>query len=218
MVGAICKREVLFHPLVTIECFGWTVFFRAVFAGKDQTFLSLLNKARIFRIPLEPVSEFIDRCVALERRAMRIYQRLALRYGRINLAREFFNHLAQQENTHAELLDLCKAVAASGRWKEEGVETWRHAVPDTERLLEEVEATFEQHESLADSLRLVIRIESSQINGLFTSIVNATDTRFGEVFSVFRTAVRDHLNYIQERIPALDPRLKAECNRLRVTL
>jgi hypothetical protein len=53
MVGAICKWEVLFHPIVTIQCFGWTVFFRAVFAGPNQTFLSLLTKAGVFEHPMK---------------------------------------------------------------------------------------------------------------------------------------------------------------------
>lgn len=214
MIGVICKLEILSHPLVTIDCFGWVLFFRAVFAGKDQTFLSLLNKAGFFQQPLMPVPEFIDQCVTLERRAMKIYHTLALRYSRMGLVREFFDQLAQQEDTHAELLELCWAAASRGRWREQGIETWRQAVPATERLLGEVEATLDRHDSLADSLRLVIRMESSQINGLFTGIVRATDPRFAEVFGAFRNAVRDHLGYIRERIAVLAPCLKPECGQL----
>ena len=29
MVGAIIKRDILAHPVVTIRCFGWSVFIRA---------------------------------------------------------------------------------------------------------------------------------------------------------------------------------------------
>ena len=29
MVGAITERDILAHPLVTISCFGWGVFWRA---------------------------------------------------------------------------------------------------------------------------------------------------------------------------------------------
>ena len=216
MVGAICKVEILSHPLVTIECFGWAVFFRAVFSGRDQTFLSLLNQARVFQRPQVPVPEFIGRCITLERRAMRIYQSLALRFGRMRLAREFFNQLAEQEDTHAELLELCRAAASRGRWKEPDVDTWRQTLPDTEWLLGEAEVMADRHDLLIDSLRLVIRIESSQINGLFTGVVRATDARFAKVFNAFRTAVRDHLGYIQERIPLLEPSLKSECDQLQV--
>lgn len=217
MVGVICKLEILSHPLVTIDCFGWAVFFRAVFSRRDQTFLALLNQVGVFQRPQVPVPELIGRCITLERRAMRIYQSLALRYARMHLAREFFNHLAQQEDTHAELLELCRAAASRGRWKEHCVEILQQTVPNTERLLKEAEAIWERHDSLADSLRLVIRMESSQINGLFTGVVRATDARFAKVFGAFRTAVRDHLSYIQERIPVLEPSLKSECDQLHVT-
>ena len=216
MVGAIGKLEIMSHPRATIECFGWTVFFRAVFSGRDQTFLSLLKQVGVFQHPQVPVPEFIGRCITLERRAMQIYQSLSLRYARMRLAREFFNRLAEQEDTHAELLELCRAMASRGRWKEHGLETWQQALPNTERLLGEAEARLDRHDSLADSLRLVIRVESSQINGLFTSIVRATDARFATVFGVFRTAVRDHLGYIHERIPVLAPSLKQECDQLQV--
>jgi rubrerythrin len=216
MVGAICKLEILSHPVATIECFGWAVFFRAVFSGRDQTFLSLLSQVGVFQHPQVPVPDFIGHCITLERRTMRIYQSLSLRYARMRLAREFFNHLAEQEDIHAELLELCRAAASRGRWKEQGIETWRQILPDTERLLREEEVALDRHDSLADSLRLVIRVESSQINGLFTGIVTATDARFAKVFGAFRTAVRDHLGYIQERIPVLEPSLKQECNQLQV--
>ena len=214
MVGTICRLEILSHPLVTIECFGWAVFFRAVFSGRDQTFLSVLNQVGVFPRPQAPACEFIGRCIALERRAMRVYQSMGLRYARIGFAREFFHHLAEQENTHAELLELCRVAASRGRWREQGMETWQQTLPVTERLLDEAEVMAEGHESLADSLRLVIRMESSQINGLFMGVVKATDIRFAMVFGAFRNAVRDHLGYIQERIPVLEPRLKAECDLL----
>lgn len=216
MVGAICKREVLAHPLVTIECFGWGVFFRAVFSGRTQTFLSLLNQAGTFQRSPVPVPEFIDRCIALERRAMQIYLALALRYARTHLARDFFNDLARQEETHAELLELCRAAASQGRWKEQGIGHWQEAVPATEHLMDATEASLDTRESLADALRLVIHVESSQINGLFTGIVQSTDPRFAQVFSAFRSAIRDHLGYIRERIPLLEPSLQPECAQLRV--
>ena len=82
MVGAICKWEVLSHPVVTIQCFGWVVFFRAVFAGPNETFLSLVAKAGVFEQPIKPVTQFIGRCVDLERRVMALYESLSRRFSR----------------------------------------------------------------------------------------------------------------------------------------
>ncbi len=41
MLGAIRKRDILAHPFVTVESFGWHVFFRVLVAGRNQTFLAL---------------------------------------------------------------------------------------------------------------------------------------------------------------------------------
>ena len=43
MVGVITGWDVFTHPVVTIRCFGWQVFFRAVAPWQDETFLSLLQ-------------------------------------------------------------------------------------------------------------------------------------------------------------------------------
>ena len=45
MIGAICKLDILAHPVVTVRCFGWRVFFRALVAGQSQMFLSLLAES-----------------------------------------------------------------------------------------------------------------------------------------------------------------------------
>jgi hypothetical protein len=216
MVGVICKTEILCHPWVTIECFGWMVFFRAVFAGHEQTFLSLLDRVGAFRQPVVPVPDSIHRCIELERRAQRVYTSLGLRYACLPAVQVFFEDLARQEAAHAELLELCRAAAGRSRIREDCVDQWLHLVPNTERLLSEAEASLDRHESLVDSLRLVIRMESSQINGLFTGVVSATMPRFAQRFTVFRYAVRDHLRYIQARLPTLAPGLAAECETLAV--
>ena len=54
MLGAICTQDVLFHPIATIRAFGWRVFFRAVFQGQGDTFLSLLQSEGLFAAPPAP--------------------------------------------------------------------------------------------------------------------------------------------------------------------
>ena len=49
MIGAICTNDILFHPFVTIRAFGWRVFFRAVFEGQGDTFLSLLQREGVLK-------------------------------------------------------------------------------------------------------------------------------------------------------------------------
>jgi rubrerythrin len=214
MVGAIRKWEILSHPIVTIQCFGWAVFFRAVSAGPNQTFLSLLTKAGLFEQLVKPVPVFIGRCIDLERRAMKVYDSLSRRYSRSVLVSEFFDHLAHQEQDHAELLELCRAAAGRGRWQEGGLDRRRENLPETERQLKEAEAILDQHHSIADALKLVIDVESSHINQLFTGVVEATDPRLARKLQAFRSAVKDHLQYICERIPVLDPNFSEACRAL----
>jgi hypothetical protein len=84
----------------------------------------------------------------------------------------------------------------------------------TERQLKEAEAVLDRHHSIADALRLVIEVESSQINQLFAGVVQATDPRLARKLHAFRSAVKDHLGYICERIPVLDPNFSEACRAL----
>jgi rubrerythrin len=214
MVGVICKREILLHPVLTIQCFGWTVFLRAVFAGPKQTFLSLLNDSRHFERPLQPVPEIIASCIDLERHAMKIYDLLSRRYARDASANEFFLRLARQEQDHAELLELCRAAAGRRGRREACFDGWRETVGETEKRLREAEANLDEIGSLAGALRLVLEIESSQINRLFARIVAATDPRLACKLRAFRNAVHDHLGYLCECVPRLEPGLSDACRAL----
>jgi len=214
MLGAIDKTDVLFHPLVTIRCFGWTVFFRAAFAGRQTTFLSLLTQSGTFERPITPMGEMIDRCIELERRAMRLYESIAARYDELDLVREFFEHLSLQERAHAELLSVCRAAVGRRSSPQKCFQRMSHSVPQTERRLDRAELFLQESFELSDALRLVIELESSQINDLFSEVVAATDPGLDERFQSFRGAIRDHLGYIRERIPRLEPSMREACKAL----
>ncbi len=77
MVGAIIKRDILAHPVVTIRCFGWSVFIRALLAGPRTTFLSLLTETHVLQPADERVEQFVGRCVELELKACRVYETLS---------------------------------------------------------------------------------------------------------------------------------------------
>ena len=83
MVGAIRKRNILAHPIVTIQCFGWRVFLKAILAPPGTTFLSLVAPAE----PVKPTKKLwrepIERCCNLELRAKQIYVDMAERFGEV---------------------------------------------------------------------------------------------------------------------------------------
>ena len=214
MVGAICKRDILAHPFVTIHCFGWQVFFRALIAGRNQTFLSLLAQTHTLQPPKVNVPKLVGRCVKLELRAKRIFDSLAIRFADQGPVEEFFVTLARQEQSHAELLELCREAASRAGWKEEFFTPWRDAVPRLEGQMGDAEASLESLGSVADALRLVVQIEGSEVNHVFKGIVSASGSDFVRSLGAFQSAGKKHISYICETIPKLEPTLAKESKDL----
>lgn len=215
MLGVIRKRDVIAHPVVTIQCFGLRVFLKTLIAGKGETFLSLLMSTDVLdKAPRVEVPETVDRCVQLELKAMSLYRRLALRFSEDVQARDFFDALSSQELQHAELLDICREASERTGWASERFERCAREVPGLERSMDGAESTIEGAISLTDALRLVIEIESSEVNRVFEGIVAASDCEFVRALRAFHVATAQHLAYIRERLPALEPRLEDACRAL----
>ncbi|UCF21025.1 MAG: hypothetical protein JSU87_06450 [Gemmatimonadota bacterium] len=216
MVGVIRKRDILAHPFVTADCFGWPVLFKALTARRNKTFLSLLTEAGALRPPTIEVPELLGRCIELELRAKRIYEALAERWSDQVAVRRFFETLAGQENDHAELLGLCRAAAGRQGWTEEYFAPWREAVPRLEGQMSDAEASLEGLDRLIDALSLTIQIEISEMNQVFDSVVSATGSRFVKRLRAFHAAGEEHITYIANQIPKFEPALAGECRELRV--
>jgi len=215
MIGAIRKRDILAHPFVTIHCFGWRVFFRALVANRKQTFLSLLAEAHALELPTIKVPELVGRCIELEKRAKSIYGRLAGWFMGRSPVNEFFDDLARQEQTHAELLELCRTSARWEGWLEEHFSPWRDSVPRLEKQMDDIETSLESVVGVTDALRLVLWIERSEINKVFKGVVTATGSTFVRNVSAFQKAGANHITFICEEIPKLDSDLARECRDLK---
>lgn len=217
MFGVIRTRDIIAHPLVTIHCFGWPLFFRALIAGRRRTFLSLLAESGALGSPTVEVPELLGRCLDLESRARRIYELLAARFSHRAPVRQFFETLAKQEREHFELLVLCREMARREGWLEAHFAPWRDAVPQLERQMDDLEDSLDGLDRLADALRLVIRLEGSEINHVFRGAVSATDSEFVRTLRAFRTAEAEHIAYACDQISRFEPALARECRGLRAT-
>ncbi|MHB0959647.1 MAG: hypothetical protein ACYC0X_29545 [Pirellulaceae bacterium] len=218
MVGAINKRDILAHCILTIRCFGWHVFLRALFAGRNKSFLSVLTESEVLKPAADHVVEFVARCVELELKASRIYAALARHFAADPAVRDFFATLAAHEECHAELLELCRAAAAQQNWNEQKVAPWRDVVVDLEQHMADAEASLDDADSLRAALHLMIDIESSEINDVFSSIVAASESEFVRRLNVFGETQKRHLAFICRGVARLDPEsigasqvLKARC-------
>jgi rubrerythrin len=214
MVGVIRKRDIIAHPIVTVRCFGWPVLLKTLLARRQKTFLSLLRESGALAPPAFEVPDVIGDCVTLELRAKGIYEKLTQRFADRPPVKRFFATLAEQEGTHAELLELCRTIASREGWMEEYFAPWRAAVPRLAKQMDEAESFLDEHESLHDALRLVISVEGSEINDVFEGVVAATDSDFVRHLEAFQTAETTHMRYITDQISELAPDLAGECGEL----
>ncbi len=203
MIGAIRTWDIVAHPAVTIQCFGWRIFVRALFTSQQQTFLSLLQRSDHFWASMPKLPEILDRCIGLELQAMEIYEQLAPRFPGDSPAYMFLCELADQEHQHAELLELCRAATIRGRWDDPTFRPWAEYVPRLERHFEEVKKSLESAGDCDRSLQIVAQIESSEINEILLGVIKATDSPFVRRLGPFRKCVKDHIAFICQWLPQL---------------
>ncbi len=215
MVGVIRSWDILAHPIATIRSFGWLIFFKAAAPWQDRTFLALLRDAGWFRVGTPPVAALLDRCIALELQANRLYTALATVFADQGLAGEFFSVLAEGEQYHADLLQLARAAAIRGRWKANLFNPWQDYLPRLEQQMDAAEAAVAEIDSLDAALQIVVQIESSEINQVFPAALAATDAAFVKRLKPFRQAMDAHMAYIVERLPELSPKMMLACRELR---
>jgi hypothetical protein len=215
MVGVITSWDILTHPISTIRCFGWIVFFKAVAPWRHRPFLAQLQDAGFFGSLPSNVSRILGRCIDLELRAKRIYRALAEAFGDQGLLGPFFAGLADQEQQHADLLHLAQAISTRNGWSASRFNPWQDYLPRLEQQMEATEAAVYEVNSVDAALRLVIQIESSEVNQVFDAALAATDAAFVKRLKPFREAMEAHMAYIGERIPELSPRLVVDVRELR---
>jgi hypothetical protein len=215
MVGVINNWDILAHPLVIIRSFGYTIFFRAVFSGRKETFLSLLRSANIFGNCEPELSDLLQRSIELELGAKRIYEFIAGLFPLNRLAHQFFLALSEQEQEHADLLDLCRAATLRRGWKMSYLDTWQAQLPHLEQKMRAADALMHSITSLDDALRLTVEIEASEVNQLFQAIHISSDSAFVQKMLNFRAAMEQHISYITMMLPELSPKLGEISRELR---
>ena len=215
MVGVIASRDILAHPITTIRCFGWLVFFKAIVPWRNTPLLSLVQDAGFLKPSVSSVPTIVERCIALELRAKRIYRILAQALDDQGLVGSFFAGLVEQEQYHADLLELARAAAVRGKWRANLFNPWQDYLPLLEQQMDAAEAAVRQVDSIDAALQLVIQVESSEINQVFYAALAATDAAFVKKLRPFQNAVEAHMSYIVERIPQLSPNLMLSTRELR---
>jgi hypothetical protein len=211
MIGAITTRDILKHPIVTIRCFGWLVFVKALFLGQHRTFLSLLPVNAVGTDRASRVARVIQRCIDLELRVDKIYTDWALEFADNRLAKRFFTALASQERSHAELLALCRSTLSKDVLCDTVVDTcshWGDALTDLETCMTATEWQVAAIHTVEDAAKKVVEIETGEVNWLFRSVITICGSDFTRKLEVFQDAIDRHLLFISKHLPQIAPSLE----------
>jgi hypothetical protein len=215
MQGTIRKRDIVSHPVVTVRCFGWRVFLRCLVAGRDETFLDIVAPAAFSGGRPRSLPEMVTRSRQVELRARQIYLSFAERFPE-GPVHEFFARLADQEQSHAELLDLCGKATTQEKWSNKELRRWGDVIPGLENRMEDFERAAPVIEHPPDALRMTIDLEASEINEVFLGVIGASRSEFVRAFGAFRSAELRHIAMIGRTIADLEPTLAPECRDLLV--
>jgi hypothetical protein len=203
MIGAIGIWDILAHPVVTVRCFGWPVFFKALFSGQEKTFLSLIRTNGFFEPMNGKVSALVQRCVDLELRGKRIYETLAEQFATTPKLKTFLTGLARQEQDHAHLLETALIASRLGKWQGHFFDPWQDCIPRLERQMQQIESSLGSIHTVEEALQVVTQIEKSEINDVFPAILAASNSIFVRRLNAFQGAMNLHLSYIVERVVEL---------------
>jgi len=81
--------------------------------------------------------------------------------------------------------------------------------------MQEIEGALRDVGSLEDALRLVLQIESGEINRVFQGVLATSDPALAQKYAAFRRATESHIAYIVVRLPELVPRFLLASRELR---
>jgi rubrerythrin len=210
MIGAIRTWDVLRHPIVTIRCFGFKTYVRSLLAGPKQTFLSLLSDFSFFGSCDSQAADIVKQCIDLELRARQLYLNLAATTANNWPLSQFLTELAEHEQEHADLLQLCMAASNNVGWRHKDLPKWRSSLVRLNQEMGEIEAIASVIRDPEAAMGLVIELESSEVNQVFLDLIASSNSEFVKKLRPFQYAVEMHKSHITAGIAALTPNLRVQ--------
>jgi hypothetical protein len=190
------------------------VFLRALRAGPQETFLSIIAKIQAAEEMELQVPPVLESAIAGELRTMHIYRELAARFAHEPPMTRFFAALAGQERSHAELLRICAQASRHARTDARRLAPLAERLAPLQATLARAESALSADVSRDEALRLVVQIEGAEINHLFNDLVAVNPSPFVKAIQGFQKATGSHLAYIRRVLPTLGPEVEAECRTL----
>ena len=101
------------------------------------------------------------------------------------------------------MLELALLLAAPTENLLGVVKAFRNDLPEIGGVLQEIESSVAGDLDLPAALSHVVRIEATELNRVFSSLLTAADVEFLAALPALRGAIRRHVNYICREMPAL---------------
>jgi hypothetical protein len=207
MQGVVTTIQVLAHPLVIVEGFGLKVLLRALFAGREETFLDIVSRraeeeARGDMDELDLV-RMVDRFVGFERRARDLYLDLSEQLAGLSEAARFFATLSRQEEGHAIVLSRVRREISRGRFWTDSKDLHLASEKAVDALLTDFEEEVRHGVSLPRALDIVEAIEGSELDLVFDSLNSSVDLRSRARFERFFVLNQSHSLYCREQVRTL---------------
>jgi len=207
MIGVITKRQVLAHPIVIFEAFGPKVLWRALLAGRGETFLEIVS-----RCAEEEANEALDqldlartvrRFIGFERRASDVYRRVSGQLADRPEAARFFAMLSRQEEGHAIVLTRVQRELRRGRLWKESKDLHLASLDSFAARFAGWEEQARRGVTLEQALGIVEGIEGSELNVVFDSLNGCVDMRSRSRFERFFVMTHRHLAFCREQVQLL---------------
>lgn len=152
----------------------------------------------------------LDFQIGLEERIGRIYGKIASGFssspdhneGRI----AFWEQLARDEAAHASLLSIEKEFLQSGVRIKKPVQIDPHTQEALETLLSECEGRIGPGMAEKDAIEILVSLEESEVNKIFSLLLEATDSKVLTRFTAFSSAHKEHERRVLEGVKRMEVR------------
>lgn len=150
------------------------------------------------------IQSLLDFQIGIEERISRIYQSIAHHFSE-GLERDtewiaFWKALAVDEAQHAALLSIEKEFLETGVRAEKPVALDPATRKELDLLLTRCEERIGSGVTEAEAIEILSALETSEVNEIFASLLEATDSKVLTYFSVFSQAHREHERRIEDGI------------------
>lgn len=150
------------------------------------------------------IQGILDFQVGAEERISRIYQGIAHHFSE-GLERDtewvtFWKALAVDETQHAALLSIEKEFLQTGVRVDQSVEVDRSTRRKLDLLLTRCEERIGSGVTGAEAIEILLALEASEVNGIFASLLKATDSKVLTYFAAFSQAHKEHERRIEEGV------------------